>query len=380
MRRMKSTCMTLTGFSFGCLAFACSNAVDSAELGTQSQGLQVTDDSGLTWDYVGSIRDTMPPARDETIPQEELSPAERAELLRPYMILRGELYRLSNSDLDGLLEKVENSVATGTDAPQGKTSLPAGAPGTVEEDMKAMRFQKRVFGSDNRTVVGVNGNSWPLNIVGTLQSPAGVCTVYKAYNHHTAVSARHRVYKEGEGGYRPAPIFQFGPHSPGTVYAMPSFGPTNHSWQDACYAAMFWGGDDRHYDYVVFKLRDLNLGLDCGFSNYNVGFFSNWYTFSGTQGVLGYPGDPPGAAVWPALTWHEGSVHSGESGKRIDTDNIDTTEGQSGSPYYRWYTDGNMYVTGTHSGDDYQLFDWENRGPSVHQANMWQFVVSWAGN
>jgi glutamyl endopeptidase len=192
-----------------------------------------------------------------------------------------------------------------------------------------------VIGGDDRVREGVPGD-YPWRSIVYLSTNQGQCTGFML-SRDVVVTAGHCVY---EGGWVTSYTAVPGKNGGSQPYGSCS-GGINDVWTTSNWIST--GSAD--YDYGLVKLT-------CDIGN-TVGWFGWWYNTGETLTgqylyVEGYPGDKPYATMW----W-DGDPISSQSATRLSYQ-IDTYNGQSGSPLYHYNSTtaglcGGWCVTGIHT-------------------------------
>ena len=165
-------------------------SAEGARIDTFADGVgrDLVDDSGSRWTYIGRAGSAEAAKRDPkwlnvTMAEfETLNTQEKAEFLRPEMMLRGHVYRMADESLstgvpiDRPLEVVEPSLPEGSTEPMPSVFL---------------RQTKVIFDTDSRSDASGSSHLFPWNTIGTVRTATGQGTGFKVLNHHTFVTAGH---------------------------------------------------------------------------------------------------------------------------------------------------------------------------------------------
>jgi len=173
--------------------------------------------------------------------------------------------------------------------------------------------------------------------------------------------------------WRPALDIRFG--------ASTSSPPANGWVGTSCYTRSVptgWNGSDRAYDFATIGFR--GNGASCTLSTYDVGYFTPQTVGSGVTGITGTvagypdklsPNPPPGGWVAPEMFQHTDSSGYTSSAGAYPTQPWylnDTTDGQSGAPYFTTVA-GTVRVRGIHWGYDLGVFQ------DTHAARRWDSTL-----
>lgn len=243
------------------------------------------------------------------------------------------------------------------------------------------RAGKIVYGADQRQQIFSPGTQSPWMRIGrhgSNTSSAG--TVFKVLNQHTGSSAAH-VFNLGGSSWRTLRSIRFG-DSLSQPSPFPNFGPPTESFCYLVTVPSAWDGDDRAYDVAVLAFRGRG-GAWCPEAAYSSGWFGYQGTGACTTGingsVAGYPVSPPFGVSPSEMFWHQntsGFTSCPTFPTQLWHEN-DTTNGQSGSPYWT-LNDGVRRVRGVHWGNDPGFWDDTNGARRVDSTvvNWWE---SWGG-
>jgi V8-like Glu-specific endopeptidase len=153
-----------------------------------------------------------------------------------------------------------------------------------------------VIGTDERYRINAQAHRQPYVRIAKTWSSTSVCTAFKAYNHHTAMTAAHCVHDGPSGGWRTRHQIQFAAGSNRSG----GLGLAKNALPSGCYGRVVPGGwvstGERQYDYAVLYLHGRG-GAWCNFADYNVGYYG-YKTVTGT-GISGYVSGYPDAATSP---------------------------------------------------------------------------------
>jgi V8-like Glu-specific endopeptidase len=221
------------------------------------------------------------------------------------------------------------------------------------------RVGRVLIGVDNRTRVNNPSSLNPQKMIGVyfnLAIGGSAGTVFKACNRHTAMTAAHALHNGTNWLTRQN--IRFG-HS--------SANPSPTAWVGtSCWFRVVpagWDSDkDRAYDYGIIGFHG-GIGAACTLATYDVGNFVGQTVGSGVSGlsgsVTGYPdklspNPPPGVWTAPEMFTHLNSTGATSSFGLFPTQlwhQNDTTDGQSGAPYWT-NSGGTIRVRGIHWGWD----------------------------
>ena len=254
-------------------------------------------------------------------------------------------------------------VISSADLPEGQTTMNAGRPGgsgqekehsadmrgsAVNEILNAGKAfdldsfgqieMNTVFGSDDRIWLDYNSRaSYPYRAVVSAVSwfPNGDCRVGTAVvvDHHTLLTCGHCVYDPDRGGWADA------------VDLIP--GRDNDSWPYGSTYASYMVVPGSYYNNLewTWDIAVLNTPDDLGSV---VGWFGMSWQGASLQGedvyTIGYP------ASTMAEMQTSGRIETSATEYFLFT--MDTSGGQSGSPIYRWESDGWPHILGIVRGED----------------------------
>ena len=295
--------------------------------------------------------------------------AEAKEMVRPYMEIDGVEYTLADEDAEQWALKTLIAVAEKS-LRGGVLEQPSpGAEGAADEVSP-----KRVFGPDDRYKINGQAHRQPYARIAKTWSADSVCTAFKAYNHHTALTAAHCVHDGPGGSWRTRHQLQFAAgsdRSDGT-------GQAKNPLPSGCYGRVVPGGwmstRERQYDYAVLYLHGRN-GAWCNYDDYNVGYYG-YKTVSGS-GISGYVAGYPDSSsspngLWGDL-WYAARSDAWQSGDTIRY-TIDGTFGQSGAPFGTRTDDTTSQFMGIHVAEtsSYNI-------ASRVSSSMIDFIKAYAG-
>lgn len=278
--------------------------------------------------------------------------------LSPVMEFQGKEFRLHPESQERWARAIkEAAIAEGELDEQGLLDEAFDAEDDLELDGPDGRVARKLIGSENRSMVASPSGSNPYKMMavyfGTNNRSGG--TIFKACNKYSAMTVAHAMHNGTSWITRQN--IRFG-HS--------AANPSPTGWVGtSCWFRVVpsgWDADkDRAYDYAILGFR--GNGATCTLATYDVGNFVGQTVGSGVSGlsgsVTGYPdklaaNPPPGAwtapemftelnstgatsslGLWPTQLWH----------------NNDTTDGQSGAPYWT-NVGGTIRVRGIHWGYD----------------------------
>ncbi len=201
-----------------------------------------------------------------------------------------------------------------------------------------------IIGTDNRTRV-TNTTAFPNRAIVHLDiryPSSGTsrfgCTGFLV-SADTVVTAGHCVYDHDRGGW--ATSITASPGRNDASYPYNSYrGTTFHS-------VTGWTRDgEREYDYGAIKLNG-TPGNTTGWFGYRTTNGSNLDPLGQRFIVTGYPCTPPQSARWGTMWRDTGSVSAVY--ERTLRHNADTTGCQSGSPFYKNYTDNGWSAIAIHT-------------------------------
>jgi hypothetical protein len=259
------------------------------------------------------------------------------------------------------------------------------AEGTFGEDPFAPdgdRAGKIVYGTDQRQRINSPGLSSPWMRIGRHGGDTfSAGTVFKIFNQHTATSAAH-VFNNGGTSWRPLRAIRFG-DSLSQPSPWQNFGPPTESFCYLVTVPSAWDGSDRAYDVAVLAFRGRG-GAWCPTAQYQSGWFGSQGVGACTTGingsVSGYPVSPPFGVAPSEQFWHQnatGFTSCPTFPTQLWHEN-DTTNGQSGSPYWTLDNNGVRSVRGIHWGNDPGFWDDTNGARRIDSTvvNWWS---SWGG-
>lgn len=346
---------------------------------------QFTDRRGFTWIATGPVSYSDGPMTlpvegpDESLGEAEpaaMSVQEIEAMYQPVLEINGIEYRLSAEDARTFALKLHRILAGSEWSPR---ALPSREPlGTAAERTRRTKADPSrpaaVFGADDRYSINQHAHRQPYARIAKTWSDTSVCTAFKVYNHHTAMTAAHCVHDGPGGDWRTRHQLQFAAASnrPGGLGGAKNPLPTE------CYGRVVPGGwvstRERQFDYAVLYLHGRS-GAWCNFDDYNVGYYGyTEVTGSGISGyVSGYPDyitSPNGE--WGDL-WYAASPDGYQSGNTIQH-TVDATAGQSGSPFATRTDDVTSQIMGVNVAEtsDYNI-------ASRVQSAMINFIITYAG-
>jgi glutamyl endopeptidase len=209
------------------------------------------------------------------------------------------------------------AITSGLTAPAG-TSGDTGKAGTTTSKGRPGALPGSVIGGENRVQETVSASN-PWGSIVHLESTLGGCTGF-LINRDTVVTAGHCVYWNGAW----ATNYTVTPGRNGPNYK--PYGTCTGTSADMWTSSTWVAGYNTDHDYGMVKLR-------CDVGN-STGWMGWWYRTETLTGqyfyVEGFPGDKPYATMW----WANGPIVS-QTDRRVRHD-IDTYNGQSGAPLYRY--------------------------------------------
>lgn len=135
--------------------------------------------------------------------------------------------------------------------------------------------------------------------------------------------------------------------------------------------------EDQAFDMAVLRLYD-PLGDALGFFGSKV-YHSSWEE-QPLWTLVGYPGDMANAER-PSIEQYIRVLDDDSDGDFLEIEHrADTSDGNSGGPFFGTWADGFPYVIGTHSGYEYNPFpDYENHNVAAGGRGMVN-LINWARN
>jgi V8-like Glu-specific endopeptidase len=303
-----------------------------------------TDANGLHWIPTGRVdyRDG-PMVEPVEGPDEsgvesalEMSLEQAKAMYQPHMEIDGVEYTLSAEQAEAFAAQVfqvlQESGSVGVEQPSQAAASQQSAIG-ADQDPSSGVSPEAVFPPDERYNINHHAHRQPYVRIAKTWGGGSVCTAFKAYNHHTAMTAAHCVHDGPGGGWRTRHQIQFaaGSNRPGGLNLAKTPLPSG------CYGRVVPGGwistRERQYDDAVLYLHGRG-GAWCNFADYNVGYYG-YKTVTGT-GISGYVSGYPGASESPNGSWgdlwYAARADAYQSGNTI-RHTVDAGGGQSGSPF-----------------------------------------------
>jgi V8-like Glu-specific endopeptidase len=354
-----------------------------------------TDINGLRWIATGPVEYSDGPmiepveGADEYRAESglvEMSLEELKAMYQPYMEIGGVQYTLSAEQVDEfatklfqLFQVIRSHPMIGEIGPIGVDQPSQGAESRlraadVDRDPSAGVGPEAVFGPDERYKINGQAHRQPYARIAKTWGGGSVCTAFKAYNHHTAMTAAHCVHDGPGGGWRTRHQIQFAAGSNRSG----GLGLAKNPLPSGCYGRVVPGGwvstRERQYDYAVLYLHGRG-GAWCNFADYNVGYYG-YKTVTGS-GISGYVSGYPGASTSPNASWgdlwYAARSDASQSGNTI-RHTVDASGGQSGSPFATRTDDVTSQFMGIHvaGASSYNI-------ASRVQSAMITFIQTYAG-
>ena len=142
---------------------------------------------------------------------------------------------------------------SGEQPSQGAETRPRAAD--VDRGPSAGVGPEAVFGSDERYKINGQAHRQPYARIAKTWGGGSVCTAFKVYNHHTAMTAAHCVHDGPGGGRRTRHQIQFASGSNRSG----GLGLAKNPLPSGCYGRAVPGGwvstRERQYDYAVLYLH-----------------------------------------------------------------------------------------------------------------------------
>jgi V8-like Glu-specific endopeptidase len=343
-----------------------------------------TDTNGLRWIPSGKVRYSDGPMtepveganehRDESVlvemPLEEIK-----AMYQPYMEIGGVQYTLSDEQAEEFAIKMSQMIQeSGSVSIEQQSQEAAISESDTSADQDPSASDEAVIGTDERYNINHHAHRQPYARIAKTWSNDSACTAFKVYNHHTAMTAAHCVHDGPGGGWRTRHQIQFAAGSNRSG----GLGLAKNPLPSGCYGRVVPGGwvstRERQYDYAVLYLHGRN-GAWCNFNDYNVGYYG-YKTVTG-NGISGYVAGYAGASTSPNSSW--GDLWYAARSDAYQADNtirhtVDTSSGQSGSPFATRTDDVTSQFMGVHVAgtSDYNI-------ASRMQSAMITFIQTYAG-
>jgi V8-like Glu-specific endopeptidase len=345
-----------------------------------------TDTNGLRWIPTGRVNYSDGPMTEPLEGADEyraesglvaMSLKEVKAMYQPYMEIGGVQYTLSAEQAEEFATKVfqmiRESGSVGVEQLSQGAEIRQRATGADRDPATGVESEA-VFGADERYTINHHAHRQPYARIAKTWSDTSVCTAFKAYNHHTAMTAAHCVHDGPGGDWRTRHQIQFAAGSDRSG----GLGLANNPLPSGCYGRVVPGGwistGERQYDYAVLYLHG-RAGAWCDFADYNVGYYGH-KTVTGT-GISGYVAGYPDAFTSPNGSWgdlwYAARSDAYQSGDTI-RHTVDSSAGQSGSPFATRTDDVTSQFMGIHvaSTSSYNI-------ASRVQSAMITFIQTYAG-